>query len=313
MQQVSRLIIVGGAPRSGTTLVQNMLDSHPDIVGGPEFLHLKDIVSLRNGLHGSIDREWITLYCDKPTVDSKIAEFSTDLLLSILENQPGKWLSEKTPENVLVFSELIEIFKDAKFLHIVRDPRAIVASMLEVGRRAVGAGEVPAPFTANLSAAIQYTRRCQRAGFRAAEAYPDRVHTIFYEELVAEPQKQLEMVCSFIGVQFNPDMLRPGEKKHLGELAITQNSGEIWYDKKTYYSNPNVASVDKWQSQLSTADQYRVCRAMSMLPQLNERYQLSSNKVGRLTRLRLALSMLLERLTIKVRSLFTGNRANVGA
>ena len=44
----SRFIFVGGAPRSGTTLVQNMLDSHPDILGGPEFIHIPDIINLRH-------------------------------------------------------------------------------------------------------------------------------------------------------------------------------------------------------------------------------------------------------------------------
>ena len=32
-----RLIFIGGSPRSGTTLIQNILDSHPEIAGGPEF------------------------------------------------------------------------------------------------------------------------------------------------------------------------------------------------------------------------------------------------------------------------------------
>lgn len=45
-----RYILVGGAPRSGTTLLQNILDSHPDIVGGPEFMHLRDFVELRKTL-----------------------------------------------------------------------------------------------------------------------------------------------------------------------------------------------------------------------------------------------------------------------
>lgn len=46
-QKGERLIFTGGAARSGTTLVQNILDSHPDIVGGPEFLHLEDLMAFK--------------------------------------------------------------------------------------------------------------------------------------------------------------------------------------------------------------------------------------------------------------------------
>lgn len=85
MAEATRLIIIGGSPRSGTTLVQNILDSHPDVLGGPEFLHLPDIVRLRNKLHGSISRDWISLICSREDVDKRTRTMIEDLLLPFAE------------------------------------------------------------------------------------------------------------------------------------------------------------------------------------------------------------------------------------
>jgi hypothetical protein len=154
----------------------------------------------------------------------------------------------------------VELFPSSRFIHVVRDPRATVASLLSVGQRAREKGEKPAPFAADTQGAIHHVKRCLDSGFRASRATPDKVLTIIYEELVREPEAQAREVCKFLGVDWDADMLRPGEKKHLGEAAITVNSKEVWYDNKTYYSNPNTSSLDKWRTMLSASQQIAVCR-----------------------------------------------------
>ena len=109
-----RFIFVGGAPRSGTTLVQNMLDSHPEIVGGPEFLHLYEIVRLRNSMAESIRKGWITEFCALETMEQAVAELIARLLLPLADRQGAALLSEKSPPNVLVFAELLELFPQAR-------------------------------------------------------------------------------------------------------------------------------------------------------------------------------------------------------
>ena len=135
-----RLIFIGGSPRSGTTLLQNMLDSHPLILGGPEFLHLPDIIELRRKLHYSIGREWISLFCTRDDVDRYLISVISKLFLSLSGKYHCEFYSEKTPENILVFSELIELFPEAHFIQVIRDPRAILSSMRQVKKRAIEKG-----------------------------------------------------------------------------------------------------------------------------------------------------------------------------
>ncbi len=256
-----RIIFLGGAPRSGTTLVQNMLDSHPDILGGPEFLHIPDIMGLRDKLQGSVSRGWISLICSSEAVDSQIRSLIMNFLLPFADKHGGKLLSEKTPENVLVFTKLLELFPESRFIHVVRDPRATVASLLSVGQKARQMGEKPAPFAANTQSAIAHVRKCLNAGFKATDSAPDNVYTVVYEKLVQDPEGEGRSLCRFLGVDWDDGMIKPGEKEHLGEAAITVNSKEIWYDAQTYYSNPNTSSLEKWRTTLTPYQQIAVHRS----------------------------------------------------
>lgn len=257
----ARLIFVGGSPRSGTTLVQNMLDCHPEVLGGPEFLHLPDIIALGKKLHASIDREWIDLFCDHETVDRMLRRLCLDLLLPLADRMQAPRLSEKTPENVLVFPELARLFPNARFIHVVRDPRAIVASLLQVGERARRKGRKPAPFTADVDAAIRRVRRSLEKGAQAVREHPERVLTVRYEDVVENPERETRRICDFLGLQWTPAMCTPGHQPHLGEAAITEKSDELWYDRRSYYRNPDPSNQDKWRRQLTGFDHLAVIRA----------------------------------------------------
>jgi len=253
-----RLIFVGGAPRSGTTLVQNMLDCHSEIYGGPEFLHIPDIVRLRTSLRASIARKWIDLFCTNEKVDDMTAAMIEDFLLPLADAQGVRFLSEKSPMNVLVFPELIELFPQARYIFVVRDPRAVVSSLLEVGAKARAKNLTPPPFTRNVAAAIAYTRQCMGRGFKALHAAPKQVHLIVYENLVRDPKANTQAICEFLGIPWEPAMILPANKKHAGEQAITVHSEELWYDADAYYKNPEVDRVDRWKQQLSQADQVAI-------------------------------------------------------
>jgi hypothetical protein len=273
-----RFIFVSGAPRSGTTLIQNMLDSHPEVFGGPELLHIPDILKLRSVLHSSIDREWIDLICSHTDVDKAICSFIEGLLLPLADKNGCKYLSEKSPQNIVIFPELVRLFPEARFIHVIRDPRAIVASMLQVGKRAKEKNVRAQRFTRNLYSAINYVKICFDAGFTAAKSASSQVYTICYEQLVSDPEKKTKKLCKFLNLEWSPQMLRPGEFNHLGEKAATVKSNEIWYDKETYQSNPNTGSIRKWKATLTPTQQAAIIWAFKDHQELSRfGYDLSLN------------------------------------
>jgi len=243
-------IFIGGAPRSGTTLVQNMLDSHPDILAGPEFMHLPDIIQLRKILLHSIKEGRIDKYCSHRDVDQQICLLIENLLLPLKQKHGKKIISEKTPGNVNVFTDLIELFPESKFLHVVRDPRAIVASMLQVGKRAKKIkGLKLHEFTRSTSAAINYIKKCFANGFDAAQHSSDGVMTILYEKLVNDPVSETKRICDFLKVEWSSKMLTPQNKKHMGEESITKST--VWYNKSSFNRAPETGEIKKWASQLN--------------------------------------------------------------
>ena len=258
-----RLIFIGGSPRSGTTLVQNMLDSHPLILGGPEFLHLPDIVELRRKLHASIDREWIDIICSREDVDTHIISLINKLLLPLADKHGYEYYSEKTPENILAFLELIELFPEAHFIQVIRDPRAIISSMQQVKKRAIEKGLKPPFFTTNISTGIAYIKRCFDVGFKASKHAPGKVLTVVYEHLLSNPEMETKRLCEYLGIKWSDLMLRPGDKEHLGDRAITVKSNEIWYDSKTYNRNLAVQNMEKWKNELALYQQLRTTMAFA--------------------------------------------------
>ncbi len=292
-----RLIIIGGSPRSGTTLLQNMLDCHSKILGGPEFLHLPDIIELRKKLRTSLDREWINLICSYEDVDNHIREMIEAFLIGFADKQKANLLCEKTPESVLVFSELAEVLPDTRFIHIVRDPRATISSLLEVGKKAINKGEAPPEQTKNIDCAIKCVKQCLNGGFKAINNIPDRLLTIRYEDLTNDPEYISKEICSFLGLDWEASLCAPEDKDHIGEEAITVNSNEIWYDKKTYNRNPSTDSLEKWKTSLSNTDLLKIAAAFNnnkILPEYG--YDLSAQDLTTWQRIKAQISISIEKI-----------------
>lgn len=247
-----RLIFVGGSPRSGTTLVQNILDSHPDICGGPELDNVHNIVGLRNTMLIALERGRTDLFMDKETLDERIAAFIESFLLPYADRRQRRLVSEKTPWNVLAFSELLELFPAARLIFCVRDPRAVIGSMLKVGERALSKQHDHPAFTVDLDTAIGTVQQCNDAGFKVVPH--ERVFVAQYEQIVSQPEPNMRRLCGFLGVPWNETILHPERLKHEGDKTLD----DVWYSRSDYYKAITAADMDKWKEQLSPENIRRI-------------------------------------------------------
>ena len=230
-------------------------------------MNLELIVELRNRLRLGIDRGAIEAFASAPEVDRLTAQLIEDLLLPLADRHGAPYLSEKTPSNALVFRELLEIFPAVRCIFVLRDPRAIIASMLEVGARAAARGHPTQPWTRSLPAAVAYVQRYFQAARAAAAEAPGRVLVLRYETLVTEPEAVTRAICGFLGLPWTAAMLTPSSLQHPGEQAIIRTA--IWYDPASFRRDPDPTGIDKWKERLSARQKAVITLAFAGMPEVS--------------------------------------------
>ena len=214
----ARLIFVGGCERSGTSLVQKILASHSRIAGGPELVFTGRIAELYRQMAASYPPEWaarIATFYDSDELAEAFRGFFASLLRKIRERKPGAlYLSEKTPSNIFAAVQLLEIFPDSRFVHVIRDGRDVLASHRDVRRRLARRGSASwSPSSLRLHRVCARWHRAAEIHFELAadSRRTGRYVSIRYEDLVGEPEKAVTQLFDFIGLDVEAVALTPEE------------------------------------------------------------------------------------------------------
>jgi hypothetical protein len=239
-------IFVGGAPRSGTTLARAILDAHPDIACGPELRAFPALARLYRDTAATMSATYSMHFAFD---DAALREAFRTLIVSFLrplhERSGKKEIAEKTPANALYFSPLFELFPRSRFVHVVRDPRDVVASLLNSDWRDAKSGE-RLPITASVTGAAQGWRD-HVAAARAARAAGAPVHDLIYEKLIEKPAQTLNELFEFLGAA-------PSEAPLAHHLNFRAREGENETSAAAVANPLNDSAVGRWRRDLSPAD-----------------------------------------------------------
>jgi LPS sulfotransferase NodH len=195
--------------RSGSTLLRVLLDSHSQI-RSPHELHLRYV-----SVH--FDQKWSERSMKELGLDARAADYLLwdRILHRELRASRKSIIADKTPNNVFIVDRLREAWPDARFIFLLRHPGAIARSRQKY--KGEGADELIIKYVEALEAARQ--------------TYDG--HTVRYEDLTANPERELRKICAFLGVPYEATMLDYGQFDHgryksgLGDWNEKIKSGAI--------------------------------------------------------------------------------------
>jgi hypothetical protein len=248
-----------GCPRSGTTLLQQILDAHPDVAIAPETHFIRNFY-LKRKLYGDLSQDinYYQLIDDiialpvflemklnaghfraaaKQIARSYAAIFYL-ILQQFAHDKNARIVGEKTPNHLLYMPTLEKFFPNAKFIHIVRDPRAVVNSWQKV----------PWSNGSVIKDAVVWHRYMRTA--RLSPPAKSSIYTLRYEQLVLDPKTSLVSVCDFLGLPFDRGMLSFHSLP--SSLQTLNTVREPWKSQATQPISQKNLNV--WQKNLSNSE-----------------------------------------------------------
>lgn len=195
-----RPIFVVGCQRSGTTLFRLILDSHPNISCGPETRFLQgfdeDVLGSgwpRMSLYGFEREYWV----------DQFADLFHNFQMTYAEKRGKSRWADKTPLYVKHVPLLDELFPTCQIIHIIRDPRDVVASHHDRWG-----------WFSGVKAAEKWPRYVTDAREASKALPPERYLEIRYEQLIADTKGTMATVLEFLGEPWDDAVLHHDEHPH---------------------------------------------------------------------------------------------------
>jgi hypothetical protein len=271
-------VFVIGVGRSGTTLVQSMLNAHPEICFPPETaffrryiangrsdrlfrkrgkVHLLSILSSDEGLKRlRVDFERAFENLESATDAFSAANFYLLLLKDYAKGRSTPRICDKDPRLIEYLPALYHYFPDAYVVHVIRDPRDTIVS------RSRAAWCSQRSFYHHLFA---YNAQLRIGKSYGVNLFKKRYSVVLYEQLIKFPEETLRDLCKNLDLRFDPAMLNfsgmakeivandemPWKQEVLGPL-LSRNFGK-W---KGLLSEFQIALVDSTLRDLMTKFNY---------------------------------------------------------
>jgi len=220
-----------GFIRSGTTLLEQVLGSNPDVVVLEERETLADVAPQFLWEGGGLDRLGALSNDELSTMRARywerVREFGGE--------SNGKVFIDKQPLNTFNLPIIAKLFPGAKILFALRDPRDVVFSSF---RRHFEVNATMFEFL-RLPDAARFYDAVMRVGTNSLEKFPLSVHRHRYEDMVEDFEPQVRAVCDFLGIAWDDSMRNFAENAKTREIR----SPSVLQVRRELYRE----GVDQWK------------------------------------------------------------------
>lgn len=272
-----KLIFVTGASRSGTTLLSTVLDNHRSVFGLKELHFFGQVWDPRSPVRFTRSQAIegvasIFAHQQDGVLSWKVTDEHRRTAVAVVEDCGGSFADpaslfaaavirlthaasktipcEQTPRNIFYGEALLNAFPAAHIVHMVRDPRAVMASQKKRWQRrrlAATGGSVPRHQT--LRVWVNYHPYTAAKLWRGAmdsaiqlSSHP-RVTLVRFEDLVQQPESTVRMLCDRLQLDYDPRML---EVEHINSSHQSSVGGA----RKGLHTD----TVDRWKDVLDSTE-----------------------------------------------------------
>jgi hypothetical protein len=263
---VNPYVFVIGCPRSGTTLLQRLLDAHPELAVINETLWITREAERRKGLtrEGFVTSELVSRLFEYPRfrrldIPREEVERLLDAdapvsyprfvsgIFDLFGRSRGKQLvGDKSPGYVREMGTLHTLWPAAKFIHLIRDGRDVWLSVAGWKKADRSVGQFATWWEDPVATTALWWERSVRLGREAgASLNATLYHEVRYEDLVADAGRECRALCGFLGLSYDEAMLRFYEGR-TRDLEAGLPSKRAWL--------PPTRGLRDWKAQMAPDD-----------------------------------------------------------
>jgi hypothetical protein len=237
-----------GCGRSGTTLLRTLLNRHTAIAIPLESLFIVDYLKAASRFDISVLKsllvkepeiqEWGIRPSLKDLQDSHTITEAVEKVHGVyLESKGKRQWGQKTPRFVRHMDLILTHFPNSRFVHMIRDPRAVVSSLMHSDVHRSNA------FHASLRWKMDV-----RKGLDFEERNPDHVLRVYYEDLVRNVEEAIGRILTFLDLPYKISL----------DESVESGNAEYTRFYQNIHANidrmPTDQYIDKWKDNLSRRD-----------------------------------------------------------
>lgn len=249
----NQLIFLISQPRAGSTMLQRILGSHPEIHTLSEpWLMLPPFYALRQkGYEAEFDadvaltgvRSFLgTLPQGEDAYFEGVRRMYTHLYDQALLTSNKRYFLDKTPRYYYIVPQLYRTFPEAHYIILLRNPMAVICSVLKtwVRRDWLKLCELKHDLTIAPHFILE-----------SIEQLGTKALVVHYEHIVMNPNIEIEKICKWVGVDFRTGIINYGHNNALEWSLGDQN--------ETYRNErPILNHLDKWKESLNNPQVWRL-------------------------------------------------------
>jgi len=221
---IYRPIFILGMPRSGTTLVEQIISNHHEVYGGGELNTLSNLVVpiINNYIAGDIQQ-----------IDQKAISFIHQEYKDMLDslNTSKHTITDKLPLNFKYIGFILSAFPEAKIVHLKRDATATCWSNYRCTFNSSANG-----YSYDFDDLAQFYNLYEDLMEFWHELYPNKIYDISYEDLTTNQEQETRKLLEYCDLEWDEDCLNFHTNKRAVQTASSlqvrekmyQGSSEVW-------------------------------------------------------------------------------------